>query len=230
MLDKLYVHRFEFFFVSQLAVLFGSLIVPQAFFDEVLSPVLFLINLMAGILLISKRKIVMWFCVLLLVVVITAVLFGTDLVNNSDEKIFSYIRIGSYFLFYTIVTYEIIKQVWLAVQINKNVILGLLSGYVSLGLIGFFICLSIEITTPGSFSFIQSNIINESESLVENLMYFSYVTLLTIGYGDVYPVTKLAHKTAILIGLMGQIYLVVITAIVVGKYINQLSNKNIKNE
>jgi len=228
MLEKLYSHRFEFFLFSQLAILFGSLIVPQVFFDDILSPILFLINLLAGILLISKRKTVMMFFMLLLIV--SAVVFGSDLLINSDKMLFSYIRMTSYFLFYIVVTYEIIKQVWLAIQINKNVILGLVSGYVSLGLIGFFICLSIEITTPGSFSFIQSNIINESEFILENLMYFSYVTLLTIGYGDIYPVTKLAHKTAILIGLMGQIYLVVITAIVVGKYINQLSNKNIKNE
>ena len=57
-------------------------------------------------------------------------------------------------------------------------------------------------------------------------MYYSYITLLTIGYGDILPVSALAHKAAILIGLMGQIYLVVITAIVVGKYINQSLKTN----
>ncbi|WBX73670.1 ion channel [Tenacibaculum pacificus] len=226
MLDKLYNHRFEFFFFSQLAILFGSLIVPQVFFDEILSPILFLINLSAGILLISKRKILMWFSVLLLI--ISAILFGSDLLSNSNQVLSNYIKLISYFLFYIVVTYEIIKQVWRAVEINKNVILGLISGYISLGLIGFFICISIEISTPGSFHFVQTNIVDKAEFLFENLMYFSYITLLTIGYGDIYPVSKLAHKTAILIGLMGQIYLVVITAIVVGKYINQLSEKNIK--
>jgi len=224
MLEKLYVHRFEFFFFSQLAVLFGSLIVPQVFFDVTLLPILFLINLIAGVLLISKRKTLMWFCVFLLV--ITTALFGKDLFIYSDKRVFSYTRMISYFLFYTVVTYEIIKQVWLAVRVNKNVIIGLISGYVSLGLIGFFICLSIELTTPGSFNFLLSNTVNDSVSIIENLMYFSYITLLTIGYGDIYPVSKLAHKTAILIGLMGQMYLVIITAIVVGKYINQLQKKD----
>ncbi len=62
-------------------------------------------------------------------------------------------------------------------------------------------------------------------SLTEGLMYFSYVTLLTIGFGDITPVTALAQKAAILIGLMGQIYLVVITAIIVGKYVQYTSKK-----
>ncbi len=55
-------------------------------------------------------------------------------------------------------------------------------------------------------------------------MYFSYITLTTIGYGDILPITILARKASILIGLVGQMYLVVITAIVVGKYIKQSSN------
>jgi len=107
-----------------------------------------------------------------------------------------------------------------AKEVGKNVVFGLVSGYVSLGLIGFFICLSIEMLAPNSF---KGVLINNTESLTEVLMYFSYVTLLTIGYWDIVPVTRLAHKAAILIGLMGQIYLVVLAAIVVGKYINQAS-------
>ena len=62
------------------------------------------------------------------------------------------------------------------------------------------------------------------EAITEELMYFSYITLTTIGYGDILPITPMARKAAILIGLIGQMYLVVITAIVVGKYINQSSN------
>jgi hypothetical protein len=56
-------------------------------------------------------------------------------------------------------------------------------------------------------------------------MYFSYVTLLTIGYGDIYPISRIAHKASLLIGLAGQLYLVIITSIVVGKYINQSIKK-----
>ena len=44
---------------------------------------------------------------------------------------------------------------------------------------------------------------------------------MTIGYGDIIPDTSLAQKASILIGMVGQFYLMIITAIVVGKYINQ---------
>ena len=217
MLDKLFPYRFEIFFFSQITILFGSLIVPVAFFEAFLSPIFFLINLFAGIVLLSKQKKTMWFLVALLA--ISTVLLGSELIDTTNEKLVGPIKMLTYFLFYIVVTIEIIKQVWQANKVNKNVIFGLVSGYISLGLIGFFICLSIEMVYPNSFSGLI-----EGVSITENLMYYSYITLLTIGYGDILPISALAHKAAILIGLMGQIYLVVITAIVVGKYINQLNN------
>ncbi len=216
MLKRLYPYRFEIFFFSQVAILFGSLIVPSIIFETFLSPALFLLNLLAGMVLLSKQKKTMWFLVLLLV--ISALLLGSNLIETTNDALVGLIEMGTYFLFYVVVTSEIIKQVWQAKKVSKNVIFGLVSGYISLGLIGFFICLSIEMAYPNSFSGLIEGI-----SITENLMYYSYITLLTIGYGDILPISALAHKAAILIGLMGQIYLVVITAIVVGKYINQSS-------
>ncbi|MFC5045490.1 ion channel [Aquimarina hainanensis] len=220
MWEKLYKYRFENFFFSQIAILFGSLVVPAVFFELVLSPILFLINLSAGIILISKRKKTMWFFLILLIV--TGLVFGFNMIKNQNSQTINFVRLGAYFLFYIVVTIEMIKQVWNAAVISKNVILGLISGYISLGLIGFFICLSIEMVIPGSFN---DNIAGEiaTKTLTEKMMYYSYITLLTIGYGDIVPLTELARKAAILIGLMGQMYLVVITAIVMGKYVNQIS-------
>ncbi|NAS32027.1 hypothetical protein GTQ40_13660 [Flavobacteriaceae bacterium R38] len=54
---------------------------------------------------------------------------------------------------------------------------------------------------------------------MDSLIYYSYITLLTIGYGEIVPVTPVAQKAAILVGLIGQFYIVIITAVVVEKYI-----------
>lgn len=223
MFRKLYPYRFEIFFFSQIAILFGSLIVPLTFFENIASPILFQINLLAGIVLLSKKKKLMWFLVLLLV--ITGIAFGSDLIAAKNRNLFDFAQLAAYFLFYVIVTFEIVKQVWQAELINKNVIFGLISGYIAIGLIGFFICISIEMVHPASFSGLVLTSVNP-EALTEELMYFSYITLTTIGYGDILPITPLAHKAAILIGLVGQIYLVVITAIVVGKYVSQINSIN----
>ncbi len=173
-------------------------------------------NLIVGILLISRKKHLTWFFMILLI--LESIIFGTSLLEDTNQDVLDFLRVGIFFLFHITVTLEVIKQVWLAELVNKNVIFGLISGYISLGLIGFFICLSIEMVHPNSFQGLPS-VETHPDAWTETLMYYSYITLLTIGYGDISPVSALAHKAAILIGLIGQFYLVVITAVVVEKYI-----------
>ncbi len=227
MIEKLYAKRFELFFFSLLAILFGSLIFPLILFERILMPLLFLLNILTGILLISKKKKLSWFFIILFVG--ASFVFGKE----SFEKPvtidpFRYVRLIIYFLFYVIVTVEIIKQVWRATEVNKNVIIGLMSGYIALGLVAFLMFLAIELATPGSFEgilFINATIAEKTDTL----LYYSYITLLTIGYGEVIPVTAVAQKAAILTGLVGQFYIVIVTAVVVEKYIRHSAKSTTNN-
>jgi len=222
MLDKIYPYRFNIFLFTLIAILFGSLIFPENLYENILSHLIFIGNLLAGILLISKRRKLMFFFIFLLVV--ASLDFGSSLIDFGDRELLKFIRMGVYFLFYVVVTHAIIFQIWNAKRVNETVILGVISGYISLGLIGFFICLSIEMVYPGSFQGLLSSV-NNPELKNDSIMYYSYITMLTIGYGDALPTTQIAQKSSILIGLMGQFYMVIITAIIVGKYISQSANK-----
>lgn len=222
MRDKLYSVRFELFFISMLLILFGDLVMPIAAYDTLLAPVFFLINLLTGMLLISKNKRVLTFFSLLFLAALAMFIIRVFSSVEAEANVLA--RSTVYFLFYAVVCVEIIQQVWRAPVVNKNVIIGLMSGYISLGLLAFFMFLAIETATPGSFSGMQE-ISARGESVVDAMAYYSYITLLTIGYGEIVPLTALARKAAVLTGLVGQFYMVIITAIVVGKFINQLNRK-----
>ena len=219
-MEHLYKYRFEIFLTTQLAVLFGSLFFPIEFYENVLLPILYLLNLVAGILMISKRKSLMYFFIGLFI--ITAFIFGSDMVSRSRGNGYILIRLSIYFIFHIIVTWNIIKQVWQAKRVTKNVVIGLMSGYISLGFLAFFLFMSIELMTPNSFQ----GVLMESQDFAmrsDNILYYAYITLLTIGYGEIVPATAIAQKAAILVGLVGQFYLVIITAVVVEKYIKHSS-------
>lgn len=210
---KLYDLRFEIFLFSEVLVLFGSLIIPPSLYSGLTAQFLSIVNLLAGILLIHKnRKLIGLFVILL---ILSSVAFASDFIASSNGGFSEFLRISVLFLFYAIVTFEIIKQVWETATIGRKVIYGLISGYLSLGLVGFFICLSIEIADPGSFMGLHY----DGKLWIEELRYYAYITILTIGYGDIIPVTPLSQKAAVLIGLMGQFYIVIITAVVIEKYI-----------
>ena len=217
-INRLFPHRFELLLFSQLAVLFGSLIMPTNWFENYISPILLLLNLFAGIILVSHKKRLMRFLFSLAAINII-ILFDSVLGITWVSEV-QVVTLFSYFIFYGLVTFEIIEQVARAQKIEKNVIMGLISGYLALGLLSFFLFYVIEYFEPNSYS----NIVFEgssNENATEKLLYFSYVTLLTIGYGEIVPISELAQKAAILVALIGQFYIVILTAIVVGKYINQ---------
>ena len=57
-----------------------------------------------------------------------------------------------------------------------------------------------------------------------DVTYFTFVTMSTLGYGDVLPGIPLTRSLSIFISITGQIYLAVIIAMLVGKYSAQKSN------
>lgn len=223
LITYLYKHRFELFIVTQFFILFGSLFFPDDFFQLILLPALFILNIASGILLVSHKKKSMWFLIILFLVAMIA--FGNSLFAEVERNEFILMRLSVYFIFYIIVTAHIIQQVWHEKEVDKTVIIGLMSGYISLGFLAFFMLLSIELITPNSFT----GILLDSQSMevrADSLMYYAYITLLTIGYGDIIPVTPVAQKAVVLVGLIGQFYIVIITSVVVAKYIDVTIVKN----
>ncbi len=211
-----YTYRFEMFLASLVFNLFGILLFNVELFNTYLLPIGLLLNFALGINLISKRKTRVLISFMFIVTLFTSgfQMFDVDISNVSI------LRFLFYFLFYVVITFEIIKQVWRINEVGKDLIMGVISGYICLGLVGYFIFMAIEISHPGSF---QSTLFTESFSInqkSDGLLYYSYITLLTIGYGEIVPITTAAQKAAVFLGLLGQFYLVILTAVTVGKYIN----------
>ena len=218
----LYEHRFDIFLTSQIAVLFGSLFTSEEFFEFTLQPLLVSFTIVAGINLISSNKKLMWFLIVLFIG--AAYLFGADLImrNPNPERITA--RLGIYLLFSAVITISLIKQVWKSRRVNENVIMGLISGYISLGFMSFFLFMLIELNHPGAFK----GVLLESDDYfikADSIMYYAFITLLTIGYGEIVPVIPVAQKAAIFTGLVGQFYLIIIMTVVLEKYIRHSLSK-----
>jgi hypothetical protein len=50
------------------------------------------------------------------------------------------------------------------------------------------------------------------------MLYFSFVTLLTIGYGDIIPVNDIAQTAVVFEGMIGQFYVAILVARLVSLY------------
>jgi len=72
----------------------------------------------------------------------------------------------------------------------------------------------VELWQPGSLQFTEG----EPEDMQRAIGYFSLVTLTTVGYGDVTPVTPLARRLAMAEGFIGQLY----PAIIIGWMVSSM--------
>jgi hypothetical protein len=88
-----------------------------------------------------------------------------------------------------------------------------ISIYLLLGMLWFCIYCAVDIISPGSFS--SSGNVTDRQS---ELLYFSLVTLTTIGYGDVVARQEQARMLAALEGMAGVLYIAISVAILVSAY------------
>ena len=95
--------------------------------------------------------------------------------------------------------------------ITANMIYCAISIYLLIGIMWAGIYIVFEDLAPGSFSGISAS---------SDLVYFSFVTLTTVGFGDMAPLSMLGRRLAVLEAAMGSIYIAVIIALIVGRYIS----------
>lgn len=104
--------------------------------------------------------------------------------------------------------------IFYARQVDLNVIVSSISGYLALGLIGAFAFDILNEIWPKLF--IVSGIEGSDR---HTMTYFSFVTLSTLGYGDMVPQTPLARGLAILLTVAGQMYMTMVIALLIGKFL-----------
>jgi ion channel len=99
-------------------------------------------------------------------------------------------------------------------EVGSEQIYAALSAYLLTGLFFGAIHWSIEDTWPGSYAASSG-----APLTISTAIYFSFVTLATVGYGDVVPTSDVSRGVAMLEALVGQLYLAVMVARLVSLYV-----------
>ena len=118
--------------------------------------------------------------------------------------------------FYFLITGCLLVLVAQSQRITLDTILGGVSGYLNLAIAWAMVFHLIEFLAPGSFQLPPGSVLRP-----DIFIYFSQITIASVGYGDVIPVTPLARSAAALLGMLGQLYLVVLLGILIGVYLTQ---------
>lgn len=127
---------------------------------------------------------------------------------------------GVLFLSYT--TVLVFINILRGSRVDIETLYGAVTVYLLIGLTFTSIYILVESMYPGSFN--MTNNYGEIHTFqVHDLLYYSYVTLTTLGYGEITPVRASARILSISEAVIGQLYLTVLVARLVGLHISSIS-------
>ena len=121
-------------------------------------------------------------------------------------------------------------------KVTSGLLSGAAAGYLLLGLTAGLVMSAVETIQPGSFSPLNSLPEPASGANASVLMkmsdfsqinYFAFICLTTVGFGDIQPVMPVSRMLAVVTGIIGPLYLAVVMGVLIGRYTNQVEEKDI---
>ncbi len=220
---KKVLHNRYFYLLCSLLLFF----ILRSFFldhqlDLVIFGFLFAVILVASVYIIKHRKNLLVAAICFAIVVlgghVAAIVFNL----NKELLLLDNVVTALFFIFITIsvLSYVIQDEV-----ISVSTLYGAICGYLLIGFTWGFFYSIIHILQPNAFSF-QQAVSHADELRLEHFSYYSYVTLTTLGYGDITPLSHLAKTFSWLEAATGQVYLTVWIAQLVGLHIAQRKTKS----
>jgi len=214
-MPRLHEHNNFVFLLSGLLVviLIGPLI-------QILTPlklnsvtsISFVFMLLLGVWSIKGSRRALWLGAIMAV----AGVISNMLAIRTGEEIYRILGLVTLFLF-LLQTIVLAARVVLAEKINRsNGILGAVSIYLLLGVLWSLLYALTDTMVPGSFNGISEDLAGGDYN---TFLYFSFVTLTTLGYGDITPASELAKVFVYIEAIVGQFYLAVLVAGLVGSYL-----------
>src|SRR5437773_325403 len=210
--------RFRRFSTVQLLIALGLFFIWAPFVEEIeggelIVSGLFSLVLLAGVFAVADRKRVL---VIAIVLAIPAIAgrwinhFRPDLIPPAVFLVAGLILIA-------FVVGNLLRFVLRAPSVNTEVLCGSISAYLMLGLMWTMAYWLVDQLTPGgAFSFNTNTGTRSINGF--NGFYFSFVTLSTVGYGDITPVSRIARWLAAMEAMTGLLYVAVLIARLVSLY------------
>jgi voltage-gated potassium channel len=129
----------------------------------------------------------------------------------------------SFFCFNLFITVFMVRHIARNKNVTLTILINSINGYLLIGVLGAVLLVMEEILRKFVFHLDAGGINFAGSGAIgfHDYLYFSFVTMTTLGYGDVTPVSSTAKSTVIIIAVAGQLYLTILVAMLVGKFLTR---------
>lgn len=181
-----------------------------------LADILLTCVLLSGIYALSQHaSVVRTACLLAIVIFLLKIVYY---LSGKDEFFTLYIALSLIFIAQMLVM--ILKHLLTEKEVTGDLIMGSACAFVLFGLIWAYAYYLLEIFQPNSFKGIE-----QQSNDMGDFLYYSFVTLTTLGYGDILAITKQARGLTVLEAITGQLYLAIMVSRLVSLHISESQHK-----
>lgn len=209
--------RFLFLLISILCLLVIAPIFKGFVGIRILMDIFFTSILISAVYAVSRKKYILLTAALLALPMLVSIWISHFV--DMPFLVFVGDCFGIVFIAFLVVV--ILSFIFSEHEVTINVIYASIVIYLLIAIMWAFIYLVLENIQPGSFA------IGEGQIAVGRRLYiyYSFVTITTLGYGDITPTTDLANSFSFLEAVTGQLYIAILIARLVGIHIVQSMNK-----
>ena len=210
-------HQFPRYSFLGLFISLVALILLPPFFGGnlvLIHKLMWIVTLLAGLWLVTRNhRLLLIAGVLALPVLVVS---GQSMVGKATVQ--TLVSSGVTLILFLFIMGHLLRFVVVSKRVGSDLIFASLCVYLLIGVIWAYIYFVMALVTPEAFP-INTDIEQSYSALLREFFYYSYVTLTTLGYGDIIPATPIARSWAAMEAIVGQLYLTVIVARLMGLYI-----------
>jgi voltage-gated potassium channel len=204
-------HRFKLLLLATLLVLLLPAFAVQGIISEILFIIsmsfLFIQSMVVATTKKSKNVGLRYFLVVFMIL-----LFWLQPFDIKTPEL-DIVRLMLLVLFFCFITFYLVKYMKNSGKVNMNVIMAAINIYLLVGIISGSLAFLFYKVIPGAYNIPDSI----SEPTFVTFNYYSFITMSTVGYGDITPRLPQTQTLAYFIAITGQLYVAIIIAFLVGK-------------
>ena len=191
-------HRIHMLLVSILMLVFGPAFMGTNYeWVDFYVKFSFILIVISCFLIIRKHGVARYISILTFLLIIIDTFLKNDLLNYISQ-------VGlSFLIFYA---FTMVLKEAMSLKGNKNnMILISITGYLIIGLIGGLVTAGLAHFYPDAYYHSTG-----MELSLFSFIYYSFVTMTTLGYGDIIPITDNSQSLAVILVIAGQLFLSII--------------------
>lgn len=183
---------------------------------------LFLVVMLHALKILASRRRIFWlgFSMAITAGVIIPALIHAAAIPTAAYRPLIHACMAIYIAFLTLVIIVLVKSIFSGYRMTSDKIYAAISSYLLIGLLYAMLFLSVEDLNPAAFG----RAMPQWSGSASEIIYFSFTTLSTLGYGDITPQTPFAQTIAYLEAITGQLFVAILIARLVGLNIAQTTH------